>query len=297
MAGNNMRRAFISGASGYLGRHLLNTIPEGWQVLAQVGGNSLPDDLPGSITSIAFDYGEPDWQAVLDFQPNLIIHSGALSSVSTCENDPHLARLVNFSTTSTLAEISVRLGARIIYLSTDQVFDGGEGNYPETHLPIPGHVYGKTKLGGEMAVLTAGTDGLVLRSSLMYGPAINGKDTFTSTMIKNLIAGKAVTLFEDEIRNPVWVRDAAEVVWELAQSTAKGVLNLGGPQKLSRLEMGQIICKYLDLDEKLIRPSTIAQSGITTFRPADCSMNLDKFHSIIGRMLHPISLETLEEFR
>ncbi|MCB0275636.1 MAG: hypothetical protein KDI06_12540, partial [Calditrichaeota bacterium] len=83
-----MRRAFISGASGYLGRHLLNTIPEGWQVLAQVGGNSLPDDLPGSITSIAFDYGEPDWQAVLDFQPNLIIHSGALSSVSTCENDP-----------------------------------------------------------------------------------------------------------------------------------------------------------------------------------------------------------------
>ena len=140
-----------------------------------------------------------------------------------------------------------------VYVSTDLVFDGEKPWYTEIDCPTPLSVYGQSKATAERAVLDHARD-LVLRISLLFGPAINGRPSFFEQQIQAVKNGTPCKLFSDEWRTPISLQCAAEGLLRLAAADVTGILHLGGPQRMSRLEMGQRLAQFLGRDEAMIEP-------------------------------------------
>ena len=168
----------------------------------------------------------------------VVIHAGAVAAVAECRRNPERAYQVNTQGTALLADLSREAGARLLFLSTDLVFDGEKGWYCEDDLPAPLSVYGQTKAAAEQAVLAV-PHGLVLRVSLLFGPGIVERPYFFDEQVAALREGRRLTLFNDEWRTPLSLASAARALRMLVHSDFAGILHLGGPERMSRLEMGQ----------------------------------------------------------
>ncbi len=287
-----MQRVFITGASGFLGRYLLKQAPGGMQILAQYHHNPIPSTAPG-LEMLPVDLTNPDWKEVLDFQPGAIIHTAALSLLDECEREPLLAEEINYHATVQLAEIARRTKARFIFVSTDQLFDGKKSLYSEGDPPIPLSVYGKTKAAAEKYLLAHLNNCVVARAALIYGKALHGKPTFTETMVNKLGNGQPVKLFVDEYRTPVLVQNLAAALWELAGSDFRGIIHLGGAQRVSRYEMGEILCRLFDFSTGLLIPTRLAELALPAPRPPDCSLDI----SLAKRTLHTRMVDCEEGLR
>src|SRR5262249_7267089 len=132
--------------------------------------------------------------------------------------------------------------------STDLVFDGSRGGYHEEDIPNPLSIYGRTKSAAEQAVLDV-PGNAVVRISLLYGPSRNGRVSFFDEQVAALQRGAPVTLFDDEWRTPLDLVTAARGLWAVARSDFSGTLHLGGPQRLSRWEMGKRLAAFLGVDD------------------------------------------------
>jgi dTDP-4-dehydrorhamnose reductase len=190
---------------------------------------------------------------------------------------------VTIDGTRHLARACADLGARLIFISTDLVFDGQRGEYRETDRPNPLDSYGAAKVAAEGEVLQRG--GVVSRTSLIYG--FDPLDPITERLIAApLHRGEHPRLFVDEFRSPVYGPDLAEALLELAAGSFKGLFHLAGPQRLSRYDFGLKLAGYLGLDPGGIKPTRIAESGL--IRPADCSLDSRLAASLLRRPLRSV---------
>jgi len=124
--------------------------------------------------------------------------------------------------------------------------------------------------------------GLVVRVSLLFGPSVVGRPTFFDDQVTAARTGKAVALFMDEWRTPLSLKSAASALVALAQSEEAGILHLGGPERMSRLEMGERLAAFLRVDPSFIRAVRREESPSEESRPRDTS--LDSSH---WRALYP----------
>ena len=136
-----------------------------------------------------------------------------------------------------VAEECARSGTRLVFISTDLVFNGERGGYREEDEPAPLSVYGRSKRDAE-AIVRASPNSVVVRLSLLYGPSLNGCPSFFDEQTVALRTGRNVTLFTDEWRTPLDLPTAARALAALAAADATGLLHIGGPERLSRYEMG-----------------------------------------------------------
>lgn len=180
--------------------------------------------------------------------------------------------------------------ARLIYVSTDLVFDGNTGNYHEDDQPRPLSLYGKSKLDGERAVIHH-HGMLVARLSWLVATGTPERSHFLDQQIASLRQGKPIQLFSDEWRTPLGIDAAAGALVTLATTDASGILHLGGPQRLSRYEMGRTLAKVLSVKQELVQP--IKQSDVKTPepRPKDVSLNSSRWRQLMPDSAWP----TLEE--
>src|SRR5262249_26754590 len=232
----SVMRFLVTGAGGYLGAYLLRERPTDSEVIALTGSRraELFGIRPQPIDLTAVD----SMEALQTPRPDVILHAAALSRVSDCHRDPERASLVNTCVTETLVQLAVKQRARLVFVSTDLVFDGARGGYHEDDIPNPLSVYGLSKSAAEQAVLDV-PGNVVVRISLLFGPSRNGRGCFFDEQVAALQRGLPVTLFDDEWRTPLDLATAARALWAVARSDFSGILHLGGPQRLSRWEMGQ----------------------------------------------------------
>lgn len=275
-------RWLISGAGGQLGSVLLRTLTRSG---AQATGLIYPTG-PAPLVgmTIRCDLTDRDnlSNVVSALQPTHIIHAAAVTNVQTAFENPGVARNVNVTATAHLVELASQLGSRLVYISTDLVFDGKTGHYKETDSPLPLSVYGQTKLEGERFAL-ATAKGVVARLPLMYGlPDVMRATTFRN-QLQTLRDGQSLRLFEDEFRSPLWLDDAAAALITLAQSDVAGLMHVAGPQRLSRLDMGRIMAMALRCEESLLIPTRQSEIAFSEPRPADVSLCSDVFASTFGR--------------
>ncbi len=134
-------------------------------------------------------------------------------------------------------------GARIVFLSSDQVFDGRCGGYVESDPPNPIHVYGRTKLAAEQAIAEAGPSATVLRLSIVFGPSPQGNRSCSEQILRALERGSRPRLFDDEFRTPIFAADIGSAISELVLRQDVGLLHLGGPDRVSRYELGVAVAK------------------------------------------------------
>lgn len=213
-------------------------------------------------------------------KPGAVIHCAAMAAIADCARDPERARRVNVEATATLARLAATHGARLVHVSSDLVFDGEAAPYTEDAPPAPTSIYGKTKADAETAALSAGDagDAVVARVSLLYGPTRTGRRGFFDAMADALRTpeGAPLRLFEDEWRTPLSLRRAAQALHLLASSDVTGIVHVGGPERMSRLEMGRRLGAVLGISDARIEPAPRG-SAAGEPRPRDVSLDSRRY--------------------
>lgn len=216
------------------------------------------------------------------YKPDVVIHLAAITDPDRCEEDRARALRVNFEATEKLARLSVATGAQLIFASTDLVFDGARGDYTETDEAQPLGTYGMSKLRAEHVVLRTCPRAFVFRSSLIYGFGSPTGSTFLTSVIENLEAGKPVKLFTDQIRNPILIDDLTEAVIRAIGLDLAGLFHVAGPEAVSRLDFGRLVCREFGFDQGLLRPIAMEDFGYTARRPLNSTLSTAKFTAATG---------------
>jgi dTDP-4-dehydrorhamnose reductase len=208
-------------------------------------------------------------RAFADQKPPLIIHCAAMSKPPACQENPRLARLTNVDVTRQLAELAADIP--LVFFSSDLVFDGRQGNYVETDAVNPITVYAETKVAAE-EVVRRHPRHLILRAALNAGRSPAGNSAFNEQMVSAWREGRALNLFTDEYRCPMPAVVTARAVWELVAKEATGTFHLGGAEKLSRYEIGQLLAaRHSGLNPRMVPGSLTAYQGAP--RAPDVSLN------------------------
>lgn len=283
-------RVVLTGASGQLGGYVAQRLCKaGYETIAWSGterGERVGVSLwPVDLTNL----GAVE-RALTEGDPAAIIHAAAVSAIDAVRLDPARARAVNVTATRFLADWCDRHGRRLVYTSTDLVFDGRRGWYAEADQPEPVMAYGRTKLEAEAAV-RALAGGVVARTSLMYGPARGGKPTYVDRTIAALLRGEPQTFFEDEFRTPLDLTTAADVLVQLADSDLAGLVHVGGEERTSRFDLARRIAGALRLDQTLVKANRQADVAFAEPRPADVSLDT----SLLATLLPGLRRPTIEE--
>lgn len=279
-------RILITGASGQLGSYVLRELrARDWPALAWCQ-RPTPDLFGYSCQSVDLRDTDQVIDAFRAANPEVVIHTAALSGVGDCFRDPAQARQTNTIGTKLLAELADRHSARLVYVSTDLVFDGTRSWYTETDCPAPLSVYGQTKATAERAVLDHPRH-LVLRISLMFGPSINGRPSFFQQQIDALKQQTPCKLFSDEWRTPLHLELAARGLLRAASTDVTGILHLGGPERLTRLEMGQRLAQFLGCDAGVLEPAVRDDVPASEPRPRDTSLNSDRWCALFPEFPRP----------
>jgi len=277
---NAARKILITGASGFLGRYLLKYSPPEVQMLAQYLTHPLYF-ASANILGIKSDLLQPSIDELMQFKPDVIIHTAAISSIDFCEVNSETAWMINFETTKKLVDLANKIKTRFIYASSDTVFDGKKGNYCEKDIPNPINVYAETKRKSEQYIVENLENAVVVRPALFYGISLNGTPSFTQIMLEDLRAGKKVNVFTDQYRSPLPVAQLALAIWELVDSDYRGLIHIGGSQRISRYDMGKILCKQFNLPLELVIQIRSHQANLAASRPLDCSLDISLASSIL----------------
>ena len=264
--------AWITGANGLIGNYLVQTAPRfapRWRVRA--------------LTRDDFDL--LDFKSVEhEFQkdkPRLVIHCAAITVVGEAQKNPTLARRVNIEVTKLLAELSGE--TQFVFFSTDIIFDGRKGNYTETDTPNPLHIYGETKVAAEEIVLKNPRH-LIIRTSLNGGVSRTGNRGFNEQFRRSLQTGQGMTLFTDEFRCPIPAVETARAVWELVEKNCAGIYHVAGAEKLSRLQIGQLLVKRWPEIKAEIKSGS-AKDFPGPPRALDVSLDISKVQKILSTPL------------
>src|SRR5260221_767747 len=197
-------RALITGSGGQVGRELVRTAPPDFELRA-LGHGELDISDGAKVQAM-----------VKEFAPTVIVNAAAYTAVDRAETERELAWQVNALAPRLLAEaVAGRSECRLIHISTDYVFSG-EGSRPFSTEDEPGPIneYGRSKLGGERAVLQAlGARAVIVRSSWVYG---TGGGNFLHTMLRLMREGRPVRVVADQIRRPTPAASLAMALWAIA---------------------------------------------------------------------------------
>ena len=287
-------RLLLTGASGRLGGYLLRELARTeWPVVAWTGshtGRSYGAELE------PVDLADRDHvvRAFREARPTAVIHAAALASVAECHRSPERARRVNAEGSGTLARLAAEAGARLVYVSTDLVFDGRRGNYREDDPISPLSIYGTTKAAGEEAVLAVPRNAVV-RVTLLFGPTLTGRPSFFDDQLAALRSRRPIRLFRDEWRTPLSLAVAAPALLAVCRADFTGLLHLGGPERMTRLEMGRRLAAYLRSDDRVFVPSGQGDAPVGEPRPRDVSLDSSRWRQLFPKDPWPTFEQALKE--
>jgi len=278
-------RILVLGASGLVGRETVLAALRRGHVVVAVGGTRSPR-VPKGTESISTDLTDAPGveRLILDRFPDAVINAAAIATIADCEKDPKRAEQVNSALPRRLAQLCHHVGARFIHLSTDMVFDGEQGRYRSTDLPLPLHLYGQTKLLGEVGVLSEGKkQACVLRTTLVSANSATGDRGLHERLFLDWKAGKHTSLFTEEIRQPVSATNLADVCVELCErESLSGLFHWAGSDAMSRYEMGVRIAEHFGLNPaEHIKPVAYTDIPNLGKRPRDLSFEL---HPLVGKL-------------
>lgn len=272
-----MKKWLVIGASGFVGNAFCR-----WVGQEKVLGTYHSKSRPGMIH---FDFstmrlGELDLP-LHDFSHAYIL--GAEARIDVCKKEKERTREINVHRTIQLVDDLTVAGIKVVFTSSDAVFDGKRGWYDEIVEPEPILEYGKHKLALEQ-YLKKIPEALVVRLSKVYGTTPGDKTILTDT-IDAIRCGREVKAATDLISCPVHVEDAARAVWTLAGKGASGLYNTAGPEGMSRLEFTEKVYQAVAPQGELpkhITPCSIHDFHFADPRPENITMKIDKLVKSAG---------------
>jgi dTDP-4-dehydrorhamnose reductase len=276
----------VTGASGKLGAYVVRHLVEQQRPVIAWSGTAAGEVCDVKLHRVELTDADEIRRAFREATPAAVVHCAALSAIGECYRQPQIAEKTNVQATELLGH----LAERMVYTSTDLVFDGCAAPYAEDDEAVPLSLYGKSKLAAEHTL--KGRNAAVVRVSLMYGPALFGSGGFFEQQVNALQNGESLNLFRDEWRTPLSLDDAAQGLVQVLDSGYQGTLHLGGPERLSREEMGRRLARQIGADESLVRSVSQGSIDFPEPRPSDVSLNSKKARDLLG--WKPKSLGSVE---
>ena len=232
-----MQKILVTGANGMLGSDLCPSLEkEGYEVIKT------------DIDSLDITNFENSKKIITKFSPNIIIHCAAYTNVDKAQEDIDTARKINFEGTQNLAKICANLSIKIIYISTDYVFDGNKNSpYKTDDKTKPINNYGLTKLEGENAVKKYCKNYIIARTSWLYG--IHGKN-FVETML-SLSDKENLKVVNDQTGCPTWTQDLSVALIKLIKKNKNGIFHTCSSGQTTWYNFAKEIFKLSDLEVNL----------------------------------------------
>ncbi len=283
-------RILVTGAAGGLGTYVVES-------LAAEGADVVAWGRRAGVAVEGVDLEGEGWESRLDaIAPEVILHLAALSAAEAVRIDPECGQRINVEATRRLAGWCGRRGRRLVFTSTDLVFDGSKPWNREDDPAEPILAYGRTKRAAESFV-AATPRGLVARVSLLYGPSRNGREAYFDRTMAALRRGEPQSLFEDEYRTPLDLATAARILIALARSDVSGTIHLAGRERMSRFELIRRAAVALGLDPSLVRSNRRADVSLPEPRPADVSLDTSRLAALFPGIERPTVEEALAPLR
>ncbi|MBC9930112.1 SDR family oxidoreductase [Chitinophaga qingshengii] len=283
-------KVLITGSNGLLGQHLIPVFVQNktYDVIATGrGANRSPQRDHYIYEAVNLRDAGSVQQLVQKHQPNLIIHSGAMSQVDDCEKNKDACWDTNVGATRYLVNAAEKVNASFIFLSTDFVFDGLNGPYDEEAPVNPINYYGTSKAAAERLVRNSKLSWAIVRTVLVYGVSNDPHRSNMITWVKNnLQQGKKIKVVDDQWRTPTLCQDLAQGCLLIAEKKATGVFNISGKEVLSPYDMALKTAEYFQLDTSLIEKISSKSFAQPAARPAKTGLIIDKAVKELGYQPH-----------
>jgi dTDP-4-dehydrorhamnose reductase len=278
------RTILVIGAKGMLGRDLMGVLL-----------SSLPNDevIGWDIEEIDIQKEEDTVFKIEKLRPDIMVHIAAYTDVDGCELNEEKAFAVNAEGTKHVALTASRCQAKMVYLSTDYVFDGNKREpYLESDSPHPLNVYGRSKWKGEQYVQELVKDPLIVRTQWLFGRY--GKN-FVTSILRQAGEKSVLSIVNDQIGSPTYTVDLAKAISALIQFDASGIFHVANSDLCTWCTFGQAILKLSGMDKVRVIPISSKELGRPAIRPSYSVLNCQKLKKKTGLTLRPWS-EALKEY-
>ena len=280
---SKLSRILVIGAKGMLGRDLMETF----------NASSLNDVTGWDVDEIDIRRKEETVERISGLQPETVINAAAYTNVDGCESQVETAFAVNAEGMRHVALGANKCHSKVVYLSTDYVFDGTKCKpYVEGDPPNPLSVYGRSKLQGERYVQQLAEDGLIVRTQWLFGRHGNN---FVSSILRQTREKKELSIVDDQIGSPTYTVDLANAISALIECDASGVFHVANSDYCNWLTFGQSILKYSGINGVNIRAISSKELNRAAIRPHYSGFNCRKLKEVTGMTLRPWS-EALKDY-
>ena len=288
----SVKKIILLGSNGLLGQKLAELLLRGSPHLVIL---SSVEDAPvvqyQSVEYVRIDITSKKdvRQAVVKYEPDVLVNCAAMTNVDVCESERELAWKINVTGVEHLIDAAKVHGSAIVHVSTDYIFDGRAGPYTEDDRPNPLSYYGKSKLASENALRASGVQFLIARTMVLYGYAPAVKPNFVLWLVQSLEKGTSVRIVDDQMGNPTFVDDLAYGLLRAIELGKTGIFNLAGREIVSRYDFALSVAKVFGLDASLISPIKTSQLQQPAPRPMKSGLVTLKAEVELG--YKPLSIE------
>lgn len=266
-------RVLLTGGRGLVGRPLARILSARHETIAL--GH---DELDVTDAAAVAD-------TIASRRPDVVVHLAAWTNVDGCESDPGKAQAVNGDGTRNVAAACSASGARLIYVSTDYVFDGRKsGPWTETDPVNPLSQYGRSKLEGERAVRETLDLWTIVRSQSIYG---TGKKSFVDAILERAAAGQPLKVVTDQHVSPTYAEDLAAALAELVRTGSTGVFHVANAGGTSWFDCARAALDMAGFASVPITPTTAAEFARPAPRPANSVFDCTRFERETGMAMRP----------
>ncbi|MDY7229547.1 SDR family oxidoreductase [Hyalangium rubrum] len=269
-------RFVVTGSNGLVGSRVCALLEQGGHQVVGLGRGA--QRTQGALRYIGVDLTlEADvLNAIESATPDVIIHTASMTEVDACEKNPEAAYAANVTAAAAVAKGARKVGAHLVHVSTDYVFDGHNGPYDEEALPNPRGVYAVTKLMGEHAARVFVPNAAIARTAVVFGWPAAGRPNFGAWLVGALEKKQPLKLFEDQFVSASLADSVAAMVAELGERKLGGIWNTCGGEVVNRVAFGQALCQVFGFDASLITPSKLADLKLPSPRPLHSGLKVDK---------------------
>jgi len=281
-----MIKVLITGSNGFLGSNLVRffAVRSNYKVFSTSQKPTVNPEIENFIQGNLLDNSFIN-RLFSTIHPDLIINTVSLVNVDQCEENPDLAYKITVETAENIARASNLYKSRLIYISTDHLFDGKKLMFTEEDNPAPVNVYGKTKLLAENRTLKHVADAVIIRTNFFGWSPAGHPSTFGEWVYNNLKEQKPMNLFTDYYFTPIEVTYLAEAIETIVASSFSGVINIAGAERCSKYEFGITLAEICGFNPSPITPTKITSGSFKAPRQQDLSLSTMKYQELFHKNL------------